>query len=85
MAEPAQMHMTSDEFIAWAMEQPETEHYELIDGEVVATAPEQIGHSRTKAHVGRCLTEAIQADNLPCEPGSEAGSSSITPVKSSSG
>ena len=34
MSEPAQKRMTSDEFITWAKEQPETEHYELIDGEV---------------------------------------------------
>jgi len=31
--------MTSDEFVAWAMEQPETGHYELVAGEVVARAP----------------------------------------------
>jgi Uma2 family endonuclease len=58
--------MTSDEFIAWAMEQPETEHYELIDGEVVAREPERSGHSLTKFHIARRLAEAVEAGNLPC-------------------
>jgi len=64
---PARQRMTSDEFIAWATQQPETEHYELIDGEVVSMAPERIAHTRTKAHIWRRLTEAIEAGNLPCE------------------
>ena len=34
--------MTVDEFIAWALERPETEHYELSHGEVVAMAPGRI-------------------------------------------
>jgi hypothetical protein len=44
--------MTSDEFIAWAMEQPETEHYELIDGEVVAMVPERSAHALTRHTFG---------------------------------
>jgi Uma2 family endonuclease len=34
-------HMTSDQFIAWAMEQPEGRRYELVAGEVVTMAPER--------------------------------------------
>jgi len=49
----ARRRMTSDEFIAWAMEQSETEHCKLIDGEVVARAPERSGHSLTKFHIAR--------------------------------
>jgi hypothetical protein len=41
--------MTSDLFIAWAMQQPETEHFELIGGEVVAMAPERTAQALTKA------------------------------------
>ncbi len=67
MAEQARKRMTSDEFLAWAMEQPETSHYELVDGEVVAMAPEQIAHTRTKAFVWRRLTEGIEAGKLLCE------------------
>lgn len=67
MSELAQKRMTSDEFIAWAMEQPEIEHYELIDGEVVAMAPERSAHALTKAHIWRRMTEAIETGNLPCQ------------------
>src|SRR5690348_3733586 len=58
--------MTSDEFIARAMEQPETEHHELVDGEVVAMAPERSGHSLTRFHIARRLAEAVEAGSLPC-------------------
>lgn len=67
MSEPAHEQMTSDEFIAWAMEQPETKHYELVAGEVVAMAPERAVHALTKARVWRRLAEAIEAGSLPCE------------------
>ena len=67
MSEPARKRMTSDEFIAWAMEQPETQHYELIDGEVVAMAPERSAHALTKAHIWRRMTEAVEAGHLPCQ------------------
>ncbi len=59
--------MTADEFIAWAMEQPETEHYELVDGEVVAMAPERLGHVRGKQRIFAALSEAIARAGLPCE------------------
>jgi Uma2 family endonuclease len=67
VSEQARKRMTSNEFIAWAMQEPETCHCELIDGEVVSMAPERVGHTRTKAHIWRRLTEAIEAGNLPCE------------------
>ena len=67
MSEPARQRMTSDEFIAWAMEQPETEHYELVAGEVVAMAPERVEHTRAKQHIWRRCTEAIEAGKLPSE------------------
>jgi Uma2 family endonuclease len=66
VSEQARGRMTSDEFIAWAMEQPETEHYELIDGEVVAMAPERSAHALTKFHIARRMAEALEAGNLPC-------------------
>jgi Uma2 family endonuclease len=67
MAETAPKGMTADEFIAWTMEQPETEHYELVAGEVVAMAPERVAHARTKGRVFRRLVEAIESAGLPCE------------------
>jgi Uma2 family endonuclease len=59
--------MTADEFLAWAMEQPETEHYELVTGEVVAMAPERAAHGRVKGGIFAALREAIRAAGLSCE------------------
>jgi Uma2 family endonuclease len=59
--------MTADEFIAWAMEQPDGVHYELVAGEVVAMAPERAGHWRVKARVVRALTDAIERAGSECE------------------
>ncbi len=67
MTAPAPRRMTADEFIAWAMTRPETEHYELVTGEVVAMSPERLGHARTKNRVVRALEEAIGEARLPCE------------------
>lgn len=67
MSERARERMTSDEFIAWAMEQPETGHYELIDGEVVAMSPERSVHALTKFHIARRLADQVEAAKLPCE------------------
>lgn len=64
---PAQRRMTADEFIAWAMEQPEGQRYELVAGEIVGMAPERAGHSRTKGLVYRQLQDGLAAANLPCE------------------
>src|SRR5271166_2957562 len=59
--------MTADEFIAWAIEQPEGQRYELAAGEVIAMAPERSGHALAKAHIWRRLTEAVEAAQLPCD------------------
>jgi Uma2 family endonuclease len=67
MSDPAPRRMTADEFIAWAMEQPEGEHYELFNGEIVTMAPERSVHALTKAQVWRRLTEAAEAMGLPCD------------------
>ncbi len=66
MSEPARRRMTSDAFIAWALEQPETSHYELVAGEVVAMAPERSAHALTKAQIWRLMAEAVEAGGLPC-------------------
>jgi Uma2 family endonuclease len=59
--------MTSDQFIAWAMEQPEGRRYELIAGEAVAMAPERSMHGLTKGILYRRLAEALEAAGLPCD------------------
>jgi Uma2 family endonuclease len=66
MSDLAPSSMTSDEFIAWAMEQPEGKRYELFAGKVVAMAPEQSAHALAKANIWRRLVEAIERDGLPC-------------------
>lgn len=67
MSEQARKRMTSDEFIAWAMEQPETCHYELVEGEIVAMAPERSAHTLTKFHVARQMAAQVEAASLPCQ------------------
>jgi Uma2 family endonuclease len=59
--------MTAGEFIVWAMNQPEDEHYELAGGEVIAMAPEWVIHVRAKLHIARRLIAAIDAAGADCE------------------
>jgi Uma2 family endonuclease len=59
--------VTVDQFISWAMAQPDGPRYELVDGEVVAMAPERAGHARRKAAVWLALRDCIKAARLSCE------------------
>jgi len=59
--------MTADEFIAWAMEQPDGARHELVSGEVVAMTPERVVHARVKARVFNALADAIERGGLACE------------------
>jgi Uma2 family endonuclease len=58
--------MMIDQFLGWALAQPEG-RFELVGGEVVATAPERAVHARRKARIWRALTDAVDAARLPCE------------------
>ena len=58
--------MTVDEFLAWAIAQPEG-RFELVDGKVVAMAPERVAHARLKARIWRAFDEQIRDRDLPCE------------------
>jgi Uma2 family endonuclease len=53
-------------FHAWAMAQPGG-RFERIDGEVVAMAPERLGHARIKASVWEVLKYAIKEAGVRCE------------------
>ena len=66
MSASALPRMTADEFIAWAIAQPEGNRYELVAGEVVAMAPQRSGHALTTFAVARRLAEAVEAGRLPC-------------------
>ena len=67
MSEPARNRMTSDEFIAWAMDHPGGIRFELAAGEIMGMAPERSAHARTKFRVARLLAEAVEAAELDCE------------------
>ena len=67
MSATANVRMTADEFIVWAMEQPEGQRYELVDGEVIGMAPERAAHARVKGRIYESLTAAIRAAGAPCE------------------
>jgi Uma2 family endonuclease len=58
--------MTVDQFVAWAMAQPEG-RFELVNGTVVAMAPERAGHARLKSEVWIALREGIKSAGLACE------------------
>jgi Uma2 family endonuclease len=66
MSDPVTALMTSDEFIAWAMEQPEGQRYELFAGRVIGMAPERSAHALAKFHVARRLQQAVEQDKLAC-------------------
>lgn len=67
MTEPAQRRMSSDEFLAWAMQRPSNERYGLVAGEIVAIAPERAAHGRVKGNINHAMREAIRAGGLACE------------------
>jgi Uma2 family endonuclease len=52
-------------FHTWAMGQPG--RFERLNGEVIAMAPERLGHVRIKARVWRALEDAIEAAGVTCE------------------
>ena len=59
--------MTVDQFLSWAMAQPDGPRYELIAGQVVAMAPERAVHARRKAEIWLALRDGIKAAGLSCE------------------
>jgi Uma2 family endonuclease len=67
LPKPRLPRMTADEFLAWAVQQPDDERYELVDGEVVAMAPERTVHVRVESAVWLALRDAIKAAGLGCE------------------
>jgi Uma2 family endonuclease len=57
--------MKVPEFLAWVNEQLDG-RYELVDGEIVAMAPERLRHALVKHAVARALEDAVRAAGLPC-------------------
>ena len=56
--------MTSNEFLAWASEQPD--RWELLDGVATAMSPERVIHGDTKYRAARAFDAAIAAAKVPC-------------------
>lgn len=61
-----QIRMTVDQFLGWSERQPETDRYELVDGEIVAMSPERTWHNLVKLEVAIALRDAARAANVPC-------------------
>jgi hypothetical protein len=74
----------ADEFIAWAMHQPEGERYELVAGEVVSMVPERVAHGRAKDRIAKRLAEAVEVAHLECEYSAMGQASRWTPIRSMS-
>ena len=72
--------MTSDAFVAWAMQQPDGARCELVGGEVVRMASERVAHARTKLRIARLLQDGIQAGKLDCEVFGDGMSVEIDPT-----
>ncbi len=64
--QPRQVRLTAETFVEWAMEQP-SGRFELLDGEVVAMAPERAGHVRAKTDVLLAFHAALAAHGIECE------------------
>jgi Uma2 family endonuclease len=57
--------MKVPEFLVWAEAQPQG-RYELVDGKIVAMAPELARHNLVKLAVAIALRDAVRAAGLPC-------------------
>jgi len=65
-AEPPPLKLDRAAYRAWAEAQPRG-RFERVAGQVVAMAPERVGHARVKAAAWLALRQAIAAAGLPCE------------------
>ena len=59
--------MTVRDYLAWADSQGERQRTELINGQIVAMAPERAAHNRIKISVLMSFHRAISAAKVPCE------------------
>lgn len=59
--------MTVEEYLGWGEAQAESRRTELINGQVVATSPEQADHNRIKLATAVALRDAVKVAGLTCE------------------
>src|SRR5215475_4261865 len=57
---------TVEEYLAWASAQTERQRSELINGQIVAMAPERIKHAKVKLAVAIALKAAVARNGLVC-------------------
>ena len=65
MSDVPDIRMTVDEYLVWAEAQPG--RHELVNGRVLAMAPERVRHGRTKGAVYVALGDAIRTAGRSCE------------------
>jgi Uma2 family endonuclease len=63
---PAVKRMAIADFLVWS-ERQERGRYELVNGEIVARAPERAAHVDAKASIWQALARAIKAAEAPCK------------------
>lgn len=66
MNAPFRLPMTVDDYLAWAERQGEPGRCELLNGQVVAMAPERSIHRRLKSRVWRLLQTAVEDAGIAC-------------------
>lgn len=66
LLEPLPTGLSREAYYAWAEAQPRG-RTELVDGEVVAMAPERVAHARAKLRACNLLQAALTAAGAPCE------------------
>jgi Uma2 family endonuclease len=64
--QPRPNDLTADAFLEWSAHQPQG-RFELSGGEIVAIAPEHLGHTRVKSEALIAFRAAIAAKGLACE------------------
>src|SRR5437763_13206254 len=60
-----QARVKASDFLAWADAQARG-RFELVQGEIIAMAPERARHNLVKLAVARALEDAVSAGRLPC-------------------
>jgi len=58
--------LSVEDYLAWADAQAERHRTELINGQIVAMAPERIKHAKVKLSVAIALRAAVVRSRLPC-------------------
>jgi len=64
--DPMRSNWTAESFLAWAEDRPDGMRHELVNGEVVATAPERNRHNLVKMDCWSALQRSVEVADLDC-------------------